>query len=267
MAFVTSPIFLVVAAIGAAIAIGVLLWKNWDAVCGFLKNAWQGVKNCFVSIGTAIGGFFAGLWNGIKNVASAVFGFYITAARTAWNGIVSVFSGVAGWFGGIFSSAWNMVVNAFSGVVGFFRGIWNTIKNMFAAIGTGIADGVSGAFKSVINGVIRFAGNLINKFIGNVNGAIELINKIPGVNITRLQTVNLPMLANGGTVTRPGDVLVGERGPEILHLPKGASVEPLGRAGGKTENNFYINIDAKDKSAEEIANELVPKLKLALEVL
>ena len=29
----------------------------------------------------------------------------------------------------------------------------------------------------------------------------------------------------------------------------------------------YINIDAKDKSPEEIANELVPKLKLALEVL
>ena len=344
MTFLTSPIFLVVAAIGAVIAIGVLLYKNWDSVCSFMKNAWQGVKNFFVSIGsaignffsnlwgkvkevtsnvwngiknffvqfwpvilgiftggigliigvviqnwdaicngvktawnsvkeffvtigTAIGTFFSNLWSGIKNAVASAFSFFTTAASTAWNGIVSVFSGVASWFGGIFSSAWNMVVNAFSGVVGFFQGIWNTIKNMFTTIGTAIANGISGAFRSVINSVISFAGNLINGFINSINWAIGVINKIPGVNITRLQTVNLPMLANGGNITRPGDVIVGERGPEMLHLPKGASVEPLDRKGGKTENKFYINIDARDKSPEEIANELVPKLKLALEVL
>lgn len=344
MSFVCSPIFLVVAAIGAVIAIGVLLYKNWDSVCSFMKNAWQGVKNFFVNIGnslgnffsnlwgkvkevtsnvwngiksffvqfwpvilgiftggigliigvviqnwdaicngvktawnsvkeffvtigTAIGTFFSNLWSGIKNAVATVFNFFTTAASTARNGIVSVFSGVASWFGGIFSSAWNMVVNAFSGVVGFFQGIWNTIKNMFTSIGTSIADGISGAFKSVINSVINFAGNIINGFINSINWAIGVINKIPGVNITKLQTVNLPMLANGGNITRPGDVIVGERGPEMLHLPKGASVKPLDRKGGKTENKFYINIDARDKTPEEIANELVPKLKLALEVL
>lgn len=275
----------------------------WDTVVGYFTAVWNTIKGIFSVVKNVLtgnwsgaweaikgivsgwGAYFQGIWNSIKSVFAAVGSWFSTtfsAAWTAvknifatwgtffsglWNGIVSVFSGVASWFGGIFSSAWNMVVNAFSGVVGFFQGIWNTIKNMFTSIGTSIANGISGAFKSVINSVISFAGNLINGFINSINWAIGVINKIPGVNITKLQTVNLPMLANGGNITRPGDVIVGERGPEMLHLPKGASVEPLDRKGGKTENKFYINIDAKDKSPEEIANELVPKLKLALEVL
>lgn len=246
-------------------------WSGaWEAIKGivsgwgaYFQGIWNSIKSVFAAVGSWFSSTFSAAWTAVKNIF-ATWGSFFSGL---WNGIVSVFSGVASWFGSIFSSAWNMVVNAFSGVVGFFQGIWNTIKNMFTSIGTSIADGISGAFKSVINSVISFAGNLINGFINSINWAIGVINKIPGVNITKLQTVNLPMLANGGNITRPGDVIVGERGPEMLHLPKGASVEPLDRKGGKTENKFYINIDARDKSPEEIANELVPKLKLALEVL
>jgi succinyl-CoA synthetase beta subunit len=36
------------------------------------------------------------------------------------------------------------------------------------------------------------------------------------------------MLANGGVTETPGAVLVGENGPEILDLPRGARVSPLG---------------------------------------
>lgn len=36
----------------------------------------------------------------------------------------------------------------------------------------------------------------------------------------------LPGLAEGGTVTRAGHVVVGERGPELLSLPRGAQVNP-----------------------------------------
>lgn len=246
-------------------------WSGaWEAIKGivsgwgaYFQGIWNSIKSVFAAVGSWFSSTFSAAWTAIKNI----FATWGTFFSGLWNGIVSVFSGVASWFGGIFSSAWNMVVNAFSGVVGFFQGIWNTIKNMFTSIGTSIANGISGAFKSVINGVIGFAGRLINGFINSINFAIGIINKIPGVSISKLQTVNLPMLADGGNIRRPGDVIVGERGPEMLHLPKGASVEPLDRKGGKTENKFYINIDAKDKSPEEIVNELVPKLKLALEVL
>ena len=42
--------------------------------------------------------------------------------------------------------------------------------------------------------------------------------------------IDMPGLANGGNINRAGSVLVGERGPEILNLPRGASVTPLDTA-------------------------------------
>jgi hypothetical protein len=44
----------------------------------------------------------------------------------------------------------------------------------------------------------------------------------------------LPGMASGGTVTSPGFVVVGERGPELLHLPGGASVSP------EIPNNIFM---------------------------
>lgn len=246
-------------------------WQGaWDAIKGivagwsaYFQGVWNSIKSIFAAVGSWFSSTFSAAWTAIKNIFATWGNFF----SGLWNGIVSVFSAVGSWFGSIFSAAWQAIVNAFSGVVGFFQGIWDTIKNMFTSIGTAIANGISGAFRSVINSVISFAGNLINGFINSINWAIGVINKIPGVNITRLQTVNLPMLANGGNITRPGDVIVGEKGPEMLHLPKGASVEPLDKNKNKGGNIFNINIDARDKSPEEIVNELVPKLKLALEII
>ena len=74
----------------------------------------------------------------------------------------------------------------------------------------------------------------------------------------------IPMLANGGLIRTAGTVIVGEKGPEILSLPSGAKVSPIDKSR-RSENKFYINIYADGKSADEIVDELVPKLKLALD--
>ena len=73
----------------------------------------------------------------------------------------------------------------------------------------------------------------------------------------------IPMLANGGLIRTAGTVIVGEKGPEILSLPSGAKVSPIDKSR-RSENNFYINIYADGKSADEIVDELMPKLKLSL---
>lgn len=356
-----NPIGVIIVAIGALIAIGVLLYKNWDSIAKFFSNMWgkikdgavacwngiktafsavgnfvstyviqpvssafsaigawlnthivQPVKNVFTtiyniiapivtaivniykkifeiiftlfkvlagwlnthviqpviqtftSIATTIGTFFTNVWTTISGVVSSIFTWFSGICQSAWQTLVNIFTPVAQFFGSIFSSAWNMVVSAFSGVVGFFQNIWNTIKSMFTNIGTAIANGISGAFKSVINGVINFAGNLINGFIKSINWAIDVINKIPGVSITKLATVNLPMLANGGIIQKQGNVIVGERGPEMLSLPQGAKVTPLEKAGTTNHNEFNITIHAENKSVSQIIDELIPQLKLAL---
>lgn len=87
---------------------------------------------------------------------------------------------------------------------------------MFSKIGTAIGNGISGAFKSVVNAVISFACGIINGFIGAINGAIRLINKIPGVEIPVIARVSLPRLAKGGIVDAGQMFIAREAGPELV---------------------------------------------------
>ena len=98
---------------------------------------------------------------------------------------------------------------------------------------------------------------------------IKGINKVTGVvGIPKIPTFNapqIPLLAKGGVIQSPGSVIVGEKGAELLTLPKGAQVTPLNnKTAPKSENKFFINIYADGKSVEDIIGELMPKLKLAL---
>jgi phage-related protein len=187
MAFIATPAGIAILAIGALIAIGILLWKNWDDVSAWLKKTWEGIK---------------------------------TTASTVWYGIVNtikgVFAGIGKWFSDVFTGAWNGIKTAFSAVGSFFSGIWATIKSTFSTIGTTIGNAIGDAFKYVVNSIIRFAENSINGFIRAINGAINLINKIPGVNIKTISTLNIPKLATGGMIDQPTLAMVGERGKEAV---------------------------------------------------
>jgi TP901 family phage tail tape measure protein len=77
---VILPILAIVAAIAAVIAIGVLLYKNWDKIKEFAGNLWEsiksgwtamveGIKNLF----TGIGEFFVGIWDSITTTFTNAF--------------------------------------------------------------------------------------------------------------------------------------------------------------------------------------------------
>ena len=236
MALSANPIGIIIVAIGALIAIGVALWMNWDSVCAWCKQAFQSVGDFFVSVGTAIGDFFVGLWTGIKDTAVSV-----------WQGIT-----------GFLSGAWNTISSAATSV---FTGIGNAVKNVW--------NGIVGAIKGAINGIISAINSMIRGAVSGVNGLINGINKVTGsVGIPAIPTFTapqIPMLAQGGLIRTAGSVIVGEKGPEMLSLPQGAKVTPIDKTTKKTENKFFINIYGGGKSAEDIVNELIPKLKLALE--
>ena len=56
----------------------------------------------------------------------------------------------------------------------------------------------------------------MNGAIKLINGAIGLINKIPGVEIGKMKELSLPRLAKGGVVTRPTVAEIGENGAEVV---------------------------------------------------
>lgn len=196
------------------------IFDAFSTVVQFFADIWLGIQQALSTVKQWFSNTFTNAWNAVKTAFNTAVSFF----SGIWSGITGVFSGVASWFGSAFTNAFNAVKNAFSGFTSFFSGLWNSISSTFSKIGTNIANAISGAVKSGLNGVISQIENIINSGINLINGAINLINKIPGVNIGKIGRLNLPRLATGGTVT--DDILanIGESGREVV-LPLDRNTE------------------------------------------
>ncbi|WP_040948476.1 hypothetical protein [Gorillibacterium massiliense] len=219
VAFLTSPIGLVILAIVALIGIVILLWKNWDKVSAWIVGLW---KNNILPFFQAIGGWFSGLWtgmvNGLKNAWSSVTAWF----TNLWNnGILPLFQTVVGWFSGIWT-----------GMVSGFQAAWSSILPWIQVIGgwfSGLWTGIVGGFQSAWSGVQTTFQNVITLFKGFLNMCIQPFNSlIAGINSMSFTVPNwvpfiggkgfslniplIPTFANGGFANQPS--IFGEAGPE-----------------------------------------------------
>lgn len=218
--------------------------EKWDGVKQFFTDIWQKIKDVFEPVGTWFKEKFTTVWTNIKNVFSSVGSFF----SNIWQKIKDVFTPIVTWFKEKFTGAWTAIKNVFSPVGTFFSNIWNTIKSKFTTIGTSIGNAIGGAFKKVVNSIISFAEKTINGFIRAINGAISLINKIPGVNIKTINTLQIPRLAKGGIVQNVGKgvpLIAGEAGREAI-LPLDNNTEWMDILvdkinGGNTTIPIYLD--------------------------
>lgn len=126
------------------------------------------------------------------------------------------------------------IKSAVDSVINFFKNFKTNMKNIW--------DGIVNVFKTPINAVIGFINKLVSGVVTGINTVIKAMNKlsfdipdwVPGLggkkfgfNLEELTAPQIPLLAEGGTLTGSGSVIVGEAGPELLSLPQGASVNPL----------------------------------------
>lgn len=181
------PVIAVIAGIVAAIIAVMAIIKNWETIVAAFKEF-------FTTAFQAIGDFFKTTWDNIVNVALG-----------AWQGIQNVFSAVGAWFTNIFQQAWNGITGIFNRLAGFFQGVWNSVTSIFKSIGVAIADAITGAVRTAVNNVLSGAIGIINGFIGAINAVIGVINAIPGVNLSKLNKLNVPQLEKGG-ILRKGEV-------------------------------------------------------------
>lgn len=224
-------------------------WSNikkvWSVVVGWFKSVWTGITNVFSAVGSWFSNIFSKAWNGIKTIWSAVGGFF----SGIWNGIKNTFSAVGSWFSNIFSKAWNGIKSAFSPMVNFFSNIWKSIKNTFSKVGEVVGNAITNTVKKAVNGVLSTAIKIINGFIGAINAAIGVINKIPGVNISKLNKLEVPQMYEGGVLKKGQVGLLEGKGDE--------AVVPL------HNNKKWINKTAKDLKASLQSEGIIGKAKNA----
>lgn len=97
-----------------------------------------------------------------------------------------------------------------------FGEIWDHIKDKVAPVGKKIGEAVGSAFKSTINVILTSIEERLNMIPNAINGAIDTLNALPGVNISRMDTISLPRLAKGGIIDRATIAQIGEDGREAV---------------------------------------------------
>lgn len=136
-AFLTSPIGLVILAIGAVIAIGYLLIENWDSVVEFAYKTWEQICTAFSNVGTW---FDQNVLQPIKTVFTTVWNTIYDTVKGIWDNILKlfssggkIFSGVVDGIANVFKTIVNTLISGINKVIAVpfktINGLLNTIRN------------------------------------------------------------------------------------------------------------------------------------------
>lgn len=214
------------AAIAVAVAIGVLIYKNWDKI-----------KAKAVELGAKI----SEVWGNIKTGVSEAVANLVSAFQSNFP-LLSAY--LSGWWESV-SAAWENVKAIFANIIDF-------VQNVFAGNWSAAWDNIVAIFGNVFGLIVNLAKAPINGVISAINWVLSKINSIsvtipdwvPGVGGTTLgfDIPTIPALAAGGVATAPTLAMIGEgREPEaVLPLSKPAALldewtrKPKPTGGGRT---------------------------------
>lgn len=153
IAFLTSPIGLVVVAIAGLIAAGVMLYRHWDTVSTYALETWNSIKE---TISDAIENVkeavdekleeirkkWEDAWNGIKNYVSSV-----------WNSIKSlatdIFTAIKAKQEEIWNAIKTKIEDTWNNVKTFASDLWGSIRDKATEIFEAIRDKLSEIWDSV----------------------------------------------------------------------------------------------------------------------
>lgn len=226
---------IIITAITALVAAFIYLWNNCESFRNFWIGLWEGIKTAagavmdwLKSAFSALGTFFSETWAKFKD-----------SGAQAWQSIKTIFGNVAGFFKEKFGQAWTAVKNIFS---------------TGGAIFSGIVEGISSAFKNIVNAIIRGINkvvavpfNAINTALDKLRGA-SILGATPFSGLPTISVPEIPELATGGIVNRATQAIIGEAGKEaVLPLERNTEwmdmlAERLAEKGGgvtvNQTNNF-----------------------------
>ena len=121
IAVLTNPIGQVVAAIAAAVAIGVVLYKNWDKIKAAASALGAHIKSIFAAIRNAIVTPFRLAWSGVSKIFSTMRSGISAATSAIKNVVGRVFGTIFSVMTAPFRKAWAFL----SGIAAKIRGVFN----------------------------------------------------------------------------------------------------------------------------------------------
>jgi hypothetical protein len=204
LAMKANPIGMIITALFLLGTVLVILWQRNETFRNIVTAAWNGIRVAVGSVIGWIGSFFTSTWNKLGRSMTSL----RDAGSSAWRFLRSVAS-----------SSINGIMSKVNSLTSSSKRLQNFVSGSLSSVWDKVRSSAISAFNKIIN-FIDSATRRISDAWNNTVGRIHL----PGGVASAL---SIPGLAGGGTITNPGVTLVGERGPELLMLPTGASVTPL----------------------------------------
>lgn len=141
-----------------------------------------------------------------------------------------------------------LIVTAIGTLVGAFVLLWNKCEG-FRTFWTNMWNGIVGAFKSVVNGIIRG----LNALIGGLNKiSFDIPDWVPAIGGKKFG-INIPLipyLAKGGIIDKPTLAMVGEAGKEAV-VPLENNTQWIDKLAdtlsGKLGNQSVVNYNIENK--------------------
>ena len=289
-------------AIGAVIAAGVLLWRNWDSV----KEAASKLKKWVVDKTVALKNEAVEAFEKLKTNAGNALKALRDDVKQKWETIKSKFSSFSTWLSGVFNTDWTEQFGIFGGVLnGFFKSAKDVIKDVkeiFKGLNTFVSgvfsgdwsqawEGIKTIFSNVFSGLADIAKTPINAIIGGfnsvlgvVNGLISKLNNlkfritvpnwIPGIggswwgfNGFSIPTIGtIPMLASGAVIPPRSEflaVLGDQKNGRNLEAPEGVIREIIDDAFARHQQGSSGNFRfTAQLNRRTIFDEMIDEAKL-----
>lgn len=241
-----------------------------------------------------VSSIFTAIYDVVKWVFDAI-GSIITKAVEIWNGYIkpsleflyNIFKKAFETIRDVISTVFNFIKDRIvTPVMTWFaeniapklKPITDAVTKIFTQMRIGVElafNGLSLVIKTVINVII----DAVNGMIESLNKGIDALNSFDKAmggkgemksigTVGRLDTSEeikkannlakeLSGLAGGTSFWKGGPVIVGEKGPELVNLPKGSSVTSNSNLSGAGMNqSININISGYDQNPEELAQKI-----------
>lgn len=265
--FISNVITTVVGAI-------VQFWTaNWETISGIFEGVWLYIKGYFTIIWAIISGLikvalavfsgdWTGAWNAIKEMVAGV-----------WQGIKLQIEGALLIIKGVVDLGWKAISgiimaivgeNDESGLRGLLRSAFNAIPGLLLGalaavsaassnLGNAIRDGIIGGIRGTLGVIGNLGAQLLAALKSIINSAIDAINDAIPNDLTLdilghkisidLPDNPLPHLALGTSYWPGGLAIVGERGPELVAMPRGSAVYSADKTRQMAGNTYNMTVN------------------------
>ena len=201
IAAITGPVGLVIAGITALIAIGVLLYKNWDEIKAkcieiwqnsikptieavtntlktFLTTAWEGIKAFLETCWNLLKQLASSIWEGIKNTITTVSDAIKTTITTVWNAIKTAITTVWNAIKTTTTTIWNGIKSLITTVINSIKSVITTVFNSIKSVVTTAWNGVKTATSTAWNGIKTAVSTGVNAVKSTVSRVFSTLSNV-----------------------------------------------------------------------------------------